>query len=96
MTTHILRNILVERRLDVNHLVELVRDVEDGEVNDEGVALAGNYILSYHLVGAGVRNLAKVDVRGKDVGLYLVLSDLTRVQLQDEVLLECLHGIVFL
>ena len=70
--------------------------MEDGEVNNERVALASNYILSYYLVGARVRYLAKVDVRRKDVGLDLVLGDLTRVQLQYEVLLECLHGIVFL
>ena len=62
--------------------------MEDGEVYDERIALAGNNILSYDLVGAGVRYLTKVDVRRKDVGLNLVLRDFTRVQLQDEVFLE--------
>ena len=70
--------------------------MEDGEVNDERVALASDYILSYYLVGARVRYFTKVDVRRKDVGLDLVLRDLTRVQLQDEVFLECLHGVIFL
>ena len=62
--------------------------MEDREVNNERIALAGNNILSYDLVGAGVRYLTKVDVRRKDVGLNLVLRDFTRVQLQDEVFLE--------
>ena len=55
--------------------------MEDGEVYDERIALPGDYILSYDLVGAGVRYLTKVDVRRKDVGLNLVLRNLTRVQL---------------
>ena len=55
--------------------------MEDGEVDYERIALAGNYILSYDLVGAGVCYLTEVDVRRKDVGLNLVLRNLTRVQL---------------
>ena len=70
--------------------------MEDWEVNDERVALASDYILSYYLVGAGIRYFTKVDVRRKNIGLDLVLRDLTRVQLQDEVFLERLHGVVFL
>ena len=55
--------------------------MEYGKVNDERIALAGDYILSYDLVGSGVRYLTKVDVRRKDVCLNLVLRNLTRVQL---------------
>ena len=70
--------------------------MENWEVNDERIALASNYILSYYLVGTGVRNLTKVDVRWKDIGLNLVFRDLTCVQLQYEVFLECFHSVVFL
>ena len=59
--------------------------MEDREVNNERIALAGNYILSYYLVGTGIRNLTKVNVRRQDVCLNLIFSDLTCVQLQDEV-----------
>ena len=70
--------------------------MKDWEVNDERIALASDYILSYYLVGARVRYFTKVDVRRKDVSLDLVLRDLTCVQLQDEIFLKRLHGVIFL
>ena len=60
MPSHILGHILVEGGLNVHHFVLVGRSMEDGEIDDEGVAFARNYILGDHLVAARVDDLSKV------------------------------------
>ena len=62
MAAHVCSNILIERLLDVDHLVELWRSMEDWEVDDKGIALASDNVLSDHSVGAWIGNLREVEV----------------------------------
>ena len=61
MTAHVLRDVLVKGLLSVDHATVLSVRMEHGEVNNKGIALASNQVLSDHLVGARVCNFAKVN-----------------------------------
>ena len=96
MSTDILCDVLVEGCLDVDHPVGVVGGMENREVHDKGVALPRDDVLCNHGVSPWVCHLAKVKVGWKDVCLDLIISDLTRVKLNDEVFLESSHGEVCL
>ena len=93
---HISGHILVESLLLVDHLVEFWGGVENHEVHHERIALARNHILSNHLVGPRISDLCQVVSGGEDVGLNLIVRDLARVQLHDEVFFQVAHRIVLL
>jgi len=70
--------------------------MEHWEIYDKWVDFSCNDVLGNHLVGPRVSHLAEVEVRWQDVGLDLVISDFTGVQLDDKVFFQCFHCIVFL
>ena len=96
MATHSRCDILVERRLRVYLPVLLLRGVENGEIHHKWVAFARNYVLCDYLVGSWVCNFSEVKVGRQDIGLDLIVCDLASVELDDKVLFQALHGVVFL
>jgi hypothetical protein len=89
-------HIFVESLLLVDHLVEFWGGVENHEVHHERIALARDHILSDHLVGPRISDLGQVVSGGEDVSLNLIVRDLARVQLYDEVFFQVFHPVVFL
>ena len=96
MASDILRHIFVKRLFSVYHSAVLLACVEHWKVHHKWVAFACDQILSDHLISARVGNLTKVDVAWQNMRLNLVISDLTCVELHDEVFLEDLHRVIFL
>ena len=70
--------------------------MEHWEINHKWIDFSRNDISRDHLISTGISNLAKVKVRGQYVCLDLVICNLTRVQLHNEVLFKSSHGIVLL
>ena len=87
VSAYIMSHVFVESFLFIYQLVGVLGGMEDDVVHHKRIAFACNHVWSNDLVSPGISDLRQVESGGQYVGLDLIVSDLARVQLNDEVLL---------